>query len=69
MGMPVAVGQGQFDLQQGPPPILCVCRLDTQVRRQGRAQRRWLSLAVVVWDRAVNGHVRHLLRAVVLSCS
>lgn len=23
MGMPVAVGQGQFDLQQGPPSILC----------------------------------------------
>lgn len=23
MGMPVAVGQGQFDLQQGPPSFLC----------------------------------------------
>lgn len=26
MGMPVAVGQGQFDLQQGPLSILCECR-------------------------------------------
>lgn len=26
MGTPVAVGQGQFDLQQGPPSILCEWR-------------------------------------------